>query len=197
MTAAARKRASYQDVLAADPRTIAEVVDGVLYTQPRPALGHAQVASELTYRLIGPFRHGRGGPGGRHILVEPELHLGPEPDILVPDLAGWRTSRMPRVTNRAFETLPPDWVAEILSPSTSRVDRSLKLPVYQRERVPHVWLVDPQAMTIEVLRLDGASYRLLGVHADDAHARLEPFDEVELDVASLWLEDDEATPSGG
>lgn len=197
MTAAARRRASYEDVLTSDPRTIAEVIDGVLYTQPRPALGHAQIASELTYRLIGPFRHGRGGPGGWHILVEPELHLGLEPDILVPDLAGWRTTRMPRVTNRAFETLSPDWVAEILSPSTSRVDRSLKLPVYQRERVPHVWLVDPQAMTIEVLRLDGESYRLLGVHADDARARLEPFDEVELDLASLWLEDDETTPSGG
>ena len=197
MTAAARRRASYEDVLTSDPRTIAEVIDGVLYTQPRPALGHAQIASELTYRLIGPFRHGRGGPGGCHILVEPELHLGLEPDILVPDLAGWRTTRMHRVTNRAFETLSPDWVAEILSPSTSRVDRSLKLPVYQRERVPHVWLVDPQAMTIEVLRLDGESYRLLGVHADDARARLEPFDEVELDLASLWLEDDETTPSGG
>jgi Uma2 family endonuclease len=197
MTAAARKRASYEDILAADPRVIAEIVDGVLYTQPRPALGHALVASELTYRLIGPFRHGRGGPGGWHILVEPELHLGPEPDILVPDLAGWRTSRMPRVSNRAFETLAPDWVAEILSPSTSRIDRSMKLPVYLRERVPHVWLLDPQAMTIEVLRLDGGSYRLLGVHTDDDRARLEPFDEIELDCATLWLEDDETTPSGG
>jgi Uma2 family endonuclease len=194
MTAVARRRARYDDVLAADPRCIAEVVDGVLYTQPRPALGHAQVASELTYRLIGPFRHGRGGPGGWHILVEPELHLGLEPDIVVPDLAGWRTSRMPRVSNRPFETLPPDWVAEILSPSTTRVDRGVKLPVYQRERVLHVWLLDPQAMTVEVLRLDGESYRLLGVHTGEAPARLEPFEAIELEVASLWLEDD-VTPS--
>lgn len=190
MTEAARKRATYEDVLAADPRMIAEVLDGTLYTQPRPALPHAQVASELAYELIGPFRHGRGGPGGWHILVEPELHLGPEPDILVPDLAGWRRSRMPRVSKEPFETLPPDWAAEILSPSTTRVDRSVKLPIYQREKVGHVWLVDPLAMTIEVLRLDGDGYRLLGVQAGRGIARLEPFEAIELDLTALWVDDE-------
>lgn len=195
MSDAARKRASYDDVLAADPRMIAEVLDGVLHTQPRPALAHAKVASELAFELIGPFRRGRGGPGGWHILVEPELHLGPEPDVIVPDLAGWRSARMPRVSTAAYETLAPDWVAEILSPSTTRVDRSLKLPIYQREEVRHVWLIDPGAMTIEVLRLDGEGYRLVEVHADAPRARLEPFEAVELDVASLWIDGaDDAEP---
>lgn len=187
MNEAARKRATYEDVLAADPHMVAEVLHGVLHLQPRPALRHAKVASELVYELIGPFRRGRGGPGGWHILVEPEVHLGPEPDILVPDLAGWRTSRMPRVSEGAYETLPPDWVAEILSPSTTRVDRSEKLPIYRREQVPHVWLIDPHARTIEVLRLDGEGYRLVGVFAGEAKARLEPFEAVELDIDSLWL----------
>ncbi|MCA9706687.1 MAG: Uma2 family endonuclease [Myxococcales bacterium] len=191
MTQAARKRATYEDVLAADPRQIAEVLDGVLHTQPRPALPHAQAASELAYELIGPFRRGRGGPGGWHILIEPELHLGPEPDILVPDLAGWRTSRLPRIPNEPFEIMPPDWVAEILSPSTTRTDRSIKLPIYQREQVGHVWLIDPQALTIEVLSLDGEGYRLLGVHAGRGPARLEPFDAVELELGALWIGDDD------
>lgn len=186
MADAARKHASYEDVLAADPRMIAEVLDGTLYTQPRPALSHAKVASELAFELIGPFRRGRGGPGGWQILMEPELHLGPKPDIIVPDLAGWRVTRMPRVPTAAYETLAPDWVAEILSPSTTRVDRSHKLPIYQREQVRHVWLIDPRAMTIEVLRLDGEGYRLVEVHADAPTARLEPFEAVELDVESLW-----------
>jgi len=194
MADAARKRATYEDVLAADPRMLAEVIDGVLYTQPRPALSHAKVASELAFELIGPFRRGRGGPGGWHILVEPELHLGPEPDIVVPDLAGWGVSRMPRVSSEPFETLPPDWVAEILSPSTTRVDRSVKLPLYQREGVHHVWLIDPRAMTIEVLRRDDEGYRIVTVHADEPKGRLEPFEAVELDVGSLWMDPDESDP---
>lgn len=186
MTQAARKRATYEDVLAADPRQIAEVIDGVLYTQPRPSLRHAQVTTELTSSLNPPFRHGRGGPGGWIFLMEPELHLGVEPDILVPDLAAWRTSRMAQVPAEPYLALAPDWVAEVLSPSTARIDRGIKLPVYAREGVGHAWLLDPAARTVEVLRLDGAGYRLVGTWGGNETVRLEPFSDVMLELQVLW-----------
>jgi Uma2 family endonuclease len=143
----AKKRATYDDVLNAPPTMVAEIIDGVLSTMPRPASSHAQAAMTLGEELGPPFKRGKGGPGGWVILTEPELHLGVEPDVLVPDLAGWRRERMPVMPEVAFFTLAPDWVCEVLSPSTQRHDRHGKMPVYQRERVAHVWLVDPIART--------------------------------------------------
>ena len=86
-----------------------------------------------------------------------------------------------------FFTLAPDWVCEVLSPSTRRHDRRAKLPVYARERVKHVWLVDPIDRLLEVLMLDGETYRLVGTYADAEVVRAPPFDAIELDLAVLWL----------
>lgn len=86
----------------------------------------------------------------------------------------------------AFLSVYPDWVCEVLSPSTGSLDRGDKLKVYARESVTHVWLVDPLATTLEVLLLDGATYRILDVLSDDAKARVVPFDAIELDLAVLW-----------
>ena len=137
-----RRRATYQDVLAAPEHMIAQVIDGELVLMPRPSGPHAVAASLLAGELIPPFSRGKGGPGGWILLFEPELHLGE--DILVPDLAGWRRERMPAVGDSAYFTLAPDWVCEVLSPRTSKLDRARKLPVYAREQVGHVWLVDPR-----------------------------------------------------
>lgn len=136
--------------------------------------------------LGGPFDRGINGPGGWILLDEPELHLGDDPDILVPDLAGWRRETLPELPEQAFIDVGPDWVCEILSPSTEQFDRADKLPVYQREGVAHVWLVDPMLQTLEVFGLDGASYRLLRTWKGDERCRAEPFDAVELDLAQLW-----------
>src|SRR6188474_2369596 len=128
MTEPARRRASYADVLRAPPHMIAEVIDGELRLQPRPAKPHAAAASALGEELGPPFKRGRGGPGGWILLDEPELHLGE--DVLVPDLAGWRRERMRSpTTEEPYFTLAPDWVCEVLSRSTSRSDRSEKLPI--------------------------------------------------------------------
>lgn len=182
----APKRATYEDVLHADPLLVAEVIDGVLHTSPRPATQHALASSALGEELGPPFKRGKGGPGGWIILDEPELHLGPEPDILVPDLAGWRRETLPALPDAPYLTIRPDWVAEVLSPSTRKWDRVLKLPVYQRERVEHVWFVDPEAKTLEILKLDGATYRLIVTFAGTEPVRAEPFDAIELDIAALW-----------
>jgi Uma2 family endonuclease len=183
----APRRASYDDVLAAPAHVIAEVLDGVLHTQPRPNLRHARVSSELGVELGAAFGRRRGGPGGWILLDEPELHLGPGPDILVPDLAGWRLTTLAEVPDVPYLTVAPDWVCEVLSSSTRRTDRVVKMPIYRRERVQHVWLIDPEAKTLEVFRLDGDSYRLIDTFAEDARVRAEPFDAIELELGALWL----------
>jgi len=180
-------RATYEDILRAPPHMVAEVIDGVLSLQPRPALPHAQAASTLGEQLGPPFKRGQGGPGGWIILDEPELHLGVEPDILVPDLAGWRRETMAVMPEDAFTTVRPDWVCEVLSPGTRRHDRHTKLPVYAREGVGHVWLLEPTDRLLEVYALDGATYRLLATHADAEVVRAPPFDAIELELAALWL----------
>ena len=139
--ALARPRATYQDVLDAPAHQVAEIIDGTLYTHPRPAPPHTIAASFLGVELGAPFSKGRGGPGGWWILTEPELHLGDE--VLVPDLAGWRRERMPDRPETAYFPLAPDWACEVLSASTRRTDLQHKRPVYARERVAHLWLIGP------------------------------------------------------
>lgn len=180
----ARRKASYEDVLDTPEHVVAQVIAGTLHTQPRPAGPHAAVTSALSDELGPPFRRGRGGPGGWILLYEPELHLGS--DILVPDLAGWRRERLSVVPNEPYFTLPPDWVCEVLSPSTAKLDRADKLPIYAREQVGFVWLVDPLARTLEILRRDGSSWLLAGVYGDAERIRAAPFDAIELDLSVLW-----------
>lgn len=181
-----KPRATYEDLLKVPNEKVAEIVDGELYVSPRPAGPHTLAASVLGVDLGGPFHHGRGGPGGWWIVDEPELHLGE--DIVVPDLAGWRRERMPEFPKTAFFTLAPDWLCEVLSPSTERLDRARKLRVYAREGVGHAWLVNPEARTLEVYRRSEERWLLLATHASDALVRAEPFDAIELDLLPLWGE---------
>ena len=176
--------ATYADIEALPPNMVGEIVRGVLYANSRPASPHAAAASAVGEELGPPFKRGRGGPGGWVILDEPELHL--TEDVLVPDLGGWRRQRMPEMPHVAAFELAPDWVCEVLSPSTRKLDRAEKLPVYARERVQYVWLIDPLAHSLEVLRLDGATYRIVGTHFDEEKVRAEPFDAIQLDLAVLW-----------
>ena len=178
------RAATYEDLVKVPDIMVAEIVDGELHASPRPSPRHATAGSLLGGRLVPPFHEGRGGPGGWWILDEPELHLGR--DVLVPDLAGWRRTRMSRLPDTAYFPLPPGWVCEILSPSTASLDRVKKLAIYAREQVPHAWLIDPIACTLEVLRLDAGRWTILTTYAGPDVARAEPFDEVELDLASFW-----------
>src|SRR5262249_9141538 len=150
MTAAAKRGATYEDLLRVPEQLIAEIVHGVLYTNPRPAIPHARATSVLGADLGAPFDRGRGGPGGGILLFAPGLHFAA--DVLVPDIAGWRRERMPEPPAAAFIELAPDWVCEVLSPSTQALDRSDKMDVYARERVRHLWFVEPSARTLEIYR---------------------------------------------
>ena len=189
MAASAKPRATYADLLKVPSPFVAELVHGVLHTNPRPALPHARVSSVLGGDLVGPFDRGRGGPGGWIILDEPELHLGE--DVLVPDLAGWRRERMPEVPATPYTELAPDWLCEVLSASTQALDRSDKMDIYAREGVRHLWLIDPGARTFEIYALDTGTWKRLATHRDAAVVRAPPFDAIELELSAMWV----ATPS--
>jgi Uma2 family endonuclease len=178
--------ATYDDLARLPDHVVAEIADGELHATPRPAFPHAEAGSVLGGHLVPPFHHGRGGPGGWWIVYEPELHLGP--DVLVPDWAGWRRTRMPHRPDTPYATLAPDWLCEILSPSTSSFDRVKKLAIYAREGVPYVWLLDPLARTLEVLRLENGRWTILATHAGADVVHAEPFEAVELELAILWGE---------
>ena len=189
----ARTPATYADLIALPETMMGQILGGELVATPRPANRHSLTASNLGGELVSPFTLGRGGgPGGWWILHEPELHLGK--DILVPDLAGWRRDRLPEVPDEPFFTLAPDWVCEILSPSTAGIDRVRKMPIYARERVSHAWLIDPVARTLEVFRREGDHWLLLAAHAGDELARAEPFEAIELPLNTLWPA---ASPAAG
>jgi Uma2 family endonuclease len=187
-----RRRATYADLEAVPPIKVAELIRGVLHVMPRPAPRHARASSRLGAKLGGPFDLGDSGPGGWVILDEPELHF-PDPeepgeiDALVPDLAGWRRERMPELPETAYFTLAPDWICEVLSPSTETLDRDEKMPLYAREGVRHAWLVDPIARTLEVFTLGPElRWRSVDTHRGAARVRVEPFDALELDLSVLW-----------
>jgi len=178
--------ATYEDLVALPDTLVAEIVDGELHASPRPAPKHARAYSALGVLIGGPYDHGIGGPGGWWILDEPELHLGR--DVLVPDLGGWRRSRLPRLPETAYFPLAPDWICEVLSPSTAQLDRAKKLAIYGRERVAHAWLIDPLARTLEVLRLEHGRWVILGAHAGSEVVRAEPFAELDLELEALWAD---------
>ncbi|MCY4591121.1 MAG: Uma2 family endonuclease [Alphaproteobacteria bacterium] len=181
---AGRGRATYRDVLDAPAHQVAEIINGTLHTHPRPAPTHGEASSNLGFELGPPFGRGRGGPGGWRIHFEPELHLGDE--ILVPDLAGWRRERMPELPDTAYFTLAPDWACEVLSASTRRVDLQEKRPVYAREGVAYLWLVDPTDRTLEAFELREGEWVLIACAKDDDPVSVRPFDAITFSLGDLW-----------
>jgi Uma2 family endonuclease len=179
-----KKGATYADLYDVPDHFVAEMFDGDLYVSPRPAVPHARAASVLGVELGAAFDLGRSGPGGWLILDEPELHFGS--DVLVPDLAGWRRERMPEAPADAYIALSPDWVCEVLSPSTEALDRGKKLRIYAREGVAHAWLLDPLQQTLEVLARASGTWSLLGSHEGRVKVRAVPFDAIQLELGALW-----------
>jgi Uma2 family endonuclease len=185
MVDAARPPATYADILALPEHLTGEIIAGELYTQPRPAGPHTIVASELGVDLGGLFGRARGGgPGEWIILARPELHLDDE--ILVPDLAGWKRERLPvEARTGAFFTVSPDWVCEVLSPSTATRDRIVKAPCYARHGVDHLWLVEPVVGHVDAFVRREEGWLWLGTWSD-ADARVPPFEAVALDLSFVW-----------
>ena len=165
---------------------VGEILEGELCMSPRPAARHATAASTLGMELGYHFhrRSGEEPPGGWWILDEPELHLGFQ--VLVPDLAGWKRESLPTLPDAAFFTQAPEWVCEVVSPSTERIDRGPKMTRYGTEGVRYLWLVNPVLQFIEVYAIVDGLWQRKSFHEGDVKARLVPFEAIELDLSRLW-----------
>lgn len=184
--------ANYADLEALPPNMVGQVIFGVLHAHPRPAPRHARAAGRTLSELDGPFDRGRGGPGGWIILGEPELHLGAH--VIVPDISGWRAERLTPFPSTAYITTPPDWICEVLSPSTQAIDRTDKLTVYAEFGVKHCWYLDPLARTLEVLELTGKKWLLAATFKNDDAVTAQPFEVHTFALDVLWVPEASSTP---
>lgn len=185
-TAKTRKRpATYADLEAVPPNMVAEILGGELVTHPRPRPRHGVAANSLGEELTGPFQKGRGGgPGGWLFITEPELHLGEH--VVVPDLAGWRRERLPDMPEEVGITIAPDWVCEVLSPSTAIHDRTIKFDIYYSLGVGHLWYLDPEYKTLEVFGRGPKHWQTLKTFGGHVDVRAEPFDAISFSLGVLW-----------
>lgn len=189
MTALTRNRpATYADLEALPANMVGQILYGALHSHPRPAPRHGIAATELQVELGPPFGRGRSGPGGWLFIIEPELHLGPH--VVVPDIAGWRRERLPRLPDTAFIETPPDWVCEVLSPSTVRIDRTDKLAIYAEFGVGHAWYVDPDARTLEVFELTDGKWLLAATFKEADAVTAPPFAVHTFALNVLWPDED-------
>lgn len=184
MSNLALKPACYEDIVNLPENIVGEIMNGQLETHPRPTPKHALAAGSIGDELISPFQKGNNGPGGWWILPEPECHL--KEQVLVPDLAGWRKKRMPTLPETAWFDIVPDWVCEILSPSTSRIDRIVKMPIYAELEVNYLWLIDPVLQTLEAFELKNKHWVLMGSFADNTTLSIAPFAEHTFSLSVLW-----------
>ena len=186
MTQAARKLATWEDLLATplDGR-IYEILDGELEASPRPLPVHGLAQSLLSGELSPPFQRKRGGPGGWWLIIEPDVELRPH-DIVVPDVVGWRRERMPELPGSRPIKVTPDWICEVLSPSSKNRDRVAKADLYLEAGVPFYWILDVEERTLEAYASRDGNWSRLGAWTDGATPRVPPFDAIELDVAGLF-----------
>lgn len=188
MSAVLKTPDPYAQLLDLPETLVGELIGGELHTQPRPSGPHASASSVLGMDIGGAFHRGRGGPGGWWILDEPEVHFIRDTEVLVPDLAGWRRERMPNLPRDHRFEVAPDWVCEVLSPSTVKKDRVLKMKVYARHGVAHLWLVDPLARTLETYVLREGQWTVAGLYTDAEDVRAAPFEAVTLALGDWWVD---------
>ena len=174
----------YAELEALPSNMVGEIISGALHAHPRPTRRHGRAAGELFAELHSPFRRSRGGPGGWVFIPEHELHLGQH--IVVPDISGWKQERYPIDETTPFSAVPPDWLCEVLSPSSARLDRFQKLPIYAGHGVKHCWFVDPIEKTLEVFILDNGTYKLGPTFTDNAPVTAPPFEVHTFDLGLLW-----------
>ena len=184
MTDRIKDGASYEDIVSSPDDKIAELVEGIYYLSPRPSARHTNAASTLGADIHDAFHRGRSGPGGWWILDEPELHLFG--NVMVPDIAGWRRERMPELPQDNGFELAPDWLCEVVSPSTERFDRQQKLPRYAEAGVNHLWLADPSTRRLEVYGRVDADWVRLEEYSGDALVCAVPFEAVSIELSALW-----------
>jgi Uma2 family endonuclease len=190
MSIAKKEKTSYEQWLELPQEVIGEILSGELVAIPRPSPEHSKLSSTLGGELHGPFFKGQGGPGGWIFFDEPELHLSINPnlniDIVVPDLAGWKKERLVEKPKTPYFTLAPDWVCEVLSPSTASRDRKIKMDLYAKYNIPYYWIFDPLNKTLEVFELKNSKFECFMVASGEDKVMAPPFETIQLDLSLLW-----------
>jgi Uma2 family endonuclease len=174
----------YREIQALPEGSRGEILEpGELYvTMGRPGKSHRRAARLLQDDLRGIDAN--VGGGGWWIEIEAEVRFGAR--LCDPDLAGWRVERVPEIPEENPIEIVPDWCCEVLSPTTARDDRKKKLPLYVREGVAHVWIVDPEARLIEVFVPVDGKPTLIASASDEEAIRIPPFD-LDLHPPRWWL----------
>ncbi|CAM4045334.1 Uma2 family endonuclease [Corallococcus sp. ZKHCc1 1396] len=152
---------------------VGEALDGVLYVSA-PSVARRKGLSPLLGRA----------PDGWWWTGEPRLLLGQ--DVLVPDLAGWVGGRPPTLPQGPSIDRTPDWICEVMSPSTAKLDLATKLPRYARAGILHAWLIDPVHHVLQVFRQAHGLWELKSTFVDEDRVRAEPFEKLELTLMPFW-----------
>ncbi len=172
------------------PPLVGEVIDGVLYSMPRPSPAHANVEEGIVLDLRGGPRGGGPPPADWYIKIEVEIRF-PTDEKAVPDVSGWRSGRIRGHRNDNPITIVPDWICQVLSDGTRRKDLGPKRDMYARHGVCHLWMVDPTAQVLETFSLESdGRWKLLASFVGDAIARALPFEETPLSLERWWLRDE-------
>ncbi len=168
-----------------------ELIDGILYELPMTSFEHGHIASVLVATLIPAYQLGRGGPGGWWIQGENDFCADGH-EVFRPDVVGWRRERLEGIDRARRVEVVPDWVCEVLSPSTRRHDLEVKVRAYARVGVQHGWYVDPLRRELTCYELCDGKWNVVHVHGGGARVNVEPFDAVPIEPATLWA----GEPSG-
>ena len=187
--AEARQRTTLEQFLALPEGHRFELVRGTLIEKAAPTFEHGLAQSGVDRTVGARFarRTGSGGPGGWWFVVELDVLLGG--DVLRPDVCGYRRERLPEKPRERPVSLAPDWVCEVLSPSTASTDRVDKLQAYFRAGVPHYWLLDPAEGTLEVYRRTDLADALVLTAKRGQRVQPEPFDAEAFEVNELLGDD--------
>lgn len=175
----------YSDLCNLPENVVGQILNGELIVSPRPGPKHSRASTKLGGKLGEPFDSGKGGPGGWWLFDEPEVHI--EGHAFVPDLAGWKKENLPSLPETAHFSLSPDWVCEVVSPSSSRHDRVTKMNLYAQFKIPFYWLIDPALKTLEVFELSSSRWVLNSSYQGDDKVSAQPFDAIEFDLGDLWV----------
>jgi len=185
MAETAKKWATYDDLYNIPENMTGEIIDGELIVSPRPSPEHMFISSFVGGKLFTHY-YGRGGPNEWIILDETEIKL--ESDTFVPDIAGWKKERFLKPKSQNWVSVTPDWVCEVISPSSFRHDRITKMGLYAKHRIPYFWLIDPRDRLLQVFKLEAGGWLIIGNYAENEKVRAKPFQEIEIDLTNLWLE---------
>jgi len=177
--------ATYQDILDAPDDMRAEVVNGELHLLPRAAPRHQRFSFLFGNALETSLRDRKSGHSGWVFIPDTNVHLS-DHDICGPDIAGWRVETMPDVPETAHITIRPDWVCEIISPSSERLDRHDKFAMYANFGIPYYWIVDHRNRLVEAYALEQGRWVAIGVGSNDDAISFAPFDTIGLELGRLW-----------